>query len=74
MKANANDNGVTAQAWLRAEWDRTGLPLREANEACGVKNMVSRRHLIRDHRWYRPPGEVVAKLAPLVKAFLAEQA
>ena len=45
VKAEAGADGASAQAWLRSEWDRTGLPLRKANEACGLKNMVSRRYL-----------------------------
>ena len=32
----ARIDGLTLQEWLRHEWRRTGLPLRLANEACGV--------------------------------------
>src|SRR5579863_5328953 len=36
---------MSAKAWLRAEWHRTGLPLSLANEACGVKNAATRKYL-----------------------------
>lgn len=53
---------LPAKQWLRAEWERTGLPLYEANEACGVKNAASRKYLTRDHMWYFPPPEPFGKL------------
>ena len=37
------------QEWLRAEWRRTGLPWRAANEACGVSNAATRKYLTGDH-------------------------
>jgi len=55
--------GVGVQRWLRAEWERTGLPLLKANEACGVKNAATRKYLTKDWLWYWPPGEMLAKLA-----------
>jgi len=45
---------LTTQQWLRAEWQRSGLPLREANQACGVRNAASRKWLTADHLWYPP--------------------
>ena len=35
------------KAWLRHEWERSGLPLVLANEACGVKNAATRKVLPR---------------------------
>jgi site-specific DNA-methyltransferase (adenine-specific) len=53
---------LTMQEWLRYEWERTGLPLYRANEACGVKNAASRKYLTKDHLWYYPPVEAFEKL------------
>lgn len=53
---------VSAQDWLRAEWKRTRLPFSKANEACGVKNAATRKYLTPDHLWYFPPPEVFEKL------------
>jgi len=49
--------------WLRAEWERTGLPLYKTNEACGVKNAATRKYFTRDHLWYYPPPEAFGRLA-----------
>ena len=54
---------VSMQQWLRHEWQRTGLPLRLANDACGVLNAATRKYLTADHLWYYPPPEAFAKLA-----------
>jgi len=56
-------NFGSMQEWLRAEWQRTGLPLRLANEACGVKNAATRKYLTADHLWYFPPSDAFAALA-----------
>jgi len=48
--------------WLRAEWERTGLPLYKANEACGVKNAATRKYFTKDHLWYYPPPEAFERL------------
>ncbi len=53
---------LTMQEWLRREWKRTGLPLRLANEACGVINAATRKYLTADHLWYYPPVETFVKL------------
>ena len=53
---------VSMQHWLRHEWRRTGLPLRLANEACGVRNAATRKYLAADHLWYFPPVEAFVKL------------
>ncbi|MFX4300903.1 DNA methyltransferase [Alicyclobacillus tolerans] len=49
--------------WLRAEWERTGLPLYKTNEVCGVKNAATRKYFTKDHLWYFPPSEAFQKLA-----------
>ena len=54
---------LDVKAWLRAEWQRSGLPLNRANEACGVKNAATRKYLTQDWLWYWPPGEAVEKMA-----------
>ena len=53
---------VSAQDWLRAEWKRTGLPYRAANDACGVSNAATRKYLTSDHHWYHPPPHSFARL------------
>jgi hypothetical protein len=54
---------MSMQEWLRREWRRSGLPLRLANEACGVLNAATRKYLTADHLWYYPPVEAFVKLA-----------
>ncbi|WP_417796029.1 DNA methyltransferase [Terasakiella pusilla] len=43
--------------WLLREWKRTGLPMRKANEACGVKDVATRKYFAKDHLWYFAPPE-----------------
>ena len=50
-------NGLNLQHWLYQEWKRTGLVFRKANEACGVKNVATRKYLDQGHLWYFPPPE-----------------
>lgn len=54
---------ATMQDWLRHEWKRSRLPLRLANEACGVLNAATRKYLTADHLWYFPPVEAFVKLS-----------
>lgn len=54
--------GQTLQRWLRAEWLRSGLPLRQANHACGVKDAATRKYFDQGHLWYFPPAAVMQKL------------
>lgn len=58
----ARIDGQTLQHWLYREWKRTGLTLRSANEACGVKDAAVRKYLDQGHLWYFPPPEVFAKM------------
>lgn len=58
-----NGRRVSMKDWLRAEWERTGIPFNRSNEACGVKNAATRKYLTADHLWYYPPVEMFARLA-----------
>ncbi len=49
--------------WLLREWRRSGLPLRKANEACGVADAAVRKYLDQGHLWYFPPPEMFVKLS-----------
>ena len=64
---------LSMQDWLRAEWQRAGLPLRLANEACGVLNAATRKYLTADHLWYYPPVEAFTKLADYANRFGAPE-
>ena len=57
-----NGNARDIKEWLRAEWERSGLPLGQANAACGVKNAATRKYLTKCHLWYFPPPEAFALL------------
>lgn len=59
----ARIGGDTLQHWLYKEWKRTGLRLREANAACGVKDAAVRKYLDQGHLWYFPPPEAFEGLA-----------
>lgn len=61
-------DGLTMQQWLRREWERSGLPFRLANEACGVANAATRKYLTTDHLWYFPPPEAFTALAAYANA------
>lgn len=58
-----NGERVSMQEWLRHEWQRSGLPWRLANEACGLLNAATRKYLTADHLWYYPPTEAFVRLA-----------
>ncbi len=55
--------GLTLKQWLKTEWLRSGLPLRAANQACGVKDAAVRKYLDQGHLWYFPPAGAFALLA-----------
>jgi site-specific DNA-methyltransferase (adenine-specific) len=57
---------LSMQEWLRQEWLRSGLPMRLANEACGVLNAATRKYLSADRLWYYPPPEMFVKMADYV--------
>jgi len=58
----AKVNNVTLQQWLYSEWKRTGLPARLANDACGVKDVATRKYFDQGHLWYYPPPEMFQKM------------
>lgn len=55
-------DGLPLKRWLLREWKRTGLTLRSANEACGVKDVAVRKYLDQGHLWYFPPPGMFDKL------------
>lgn len=62
-------DGLTLQNWLYREWKRTGLPMRQANEACGVKDAATRKYLDQGHLWYCPPPEIFVKMVAYANEF-----
>lgn len=54
----ARIDGRPLKEWLLAEWKRTGLPVREANKACGVADAATRKYLDQGHLWYWMPVEM----------------
>ena len=65
-----SDEGmVPAHHRLRSEWQRSGLPLHRANEACGVKNAATRKYLTKDWLWYFPPAEMMGKLVDYLNEY-----
>ena len=59
----ARVDGLLLKDWLRAEWKRTGLPFKRANDACGVRDAATRKYLDRGHLWYFPPPEAFERMA-----------
>jgi hypothetical protein len=59
----------TLQHWLYREWKRTGLPMKRANDACGVKDVAVRKYLDQGHLWYFPPPEMFEKMARYANEF-----
>jgi len=55
-------NGLTLKEWLLKEWKRSGLPLRRANDACGVADAATRKYFDQGHLWYFPPANAFEKL------------
>ena len=53
---------MSAKKWLRYEWQRAGLALNRANDACGVANAATRKYLTQDWLWYFPPPEMMSRL------------
>lgn len=58
----AQIGSLDLKVWLKREWMRTRLPLKKANEACGVKDAAVRKYLDQGHLWYFPPPNVFEKL------------
>ena len=61
--------GMALKNWLLREWKRSGLRMRQANEACEVKDVAVRKYLDQGHLWYFPPPEMFAKLASYANEF-----
>lgn len=57
VRFNVSGASVPMKVWLRAEWERAGLPLYLTNRACGVKNAATRKYFTQCHLWYYPPVE-----------------
>ncbi len=60
---DAGGQTLPAKAWLRAEWQRSGLPLYRSNKATGTANAATRKYLTQCHLWYFPPGEAIEAMA-----------
>jgi hypothetical protein len=58
----ARVQGKTLKRWLLDEWRRTGLTLRQANLACGVKDAAARKYFDQGHLWYFPPEDAMERL------------
>ena len=58
----AKINGVLLKEWLYNEWKRSGLSMKLANHACGVKDAATRKYLDQGHLWYYPPPEMFEKM------------
>ena len=58
----ARIDGLLLKEWLYREWKRSGLPLRKANEACGVKDAAVRKYLDQGHLWYYPPVDMFERM------------
>jgi site-specific DNA-methyltransferase (adenine-specific) len=54
---------LSLKEWVREEWLRSGLPMYQANEACGVANAATRKYLTQCHLWYFPPGDAIVAMA-----------
>ncbi len=59
----ATGEKLPIKQWVRCEWERSGVPLYRANEACGVKNAATRKYLTKDGLWYFPPAEMMTSMA-----------
>lgn len=69
----SGDKTMSMKEWLRAEWERTGLPFSKTNEACGVKNAATRKYFTKDWLWYAPPPDVFEKLSVYANRFGEEK-
>lgn len=53
---------IPMKEWLIAEWKRTGMAVRRANDACGVKDAAVRKYFDQGWLWYWPPVDMMMKL------------
>ena len=63
VSIGVSGTAIGIKEWVRSEWERSGLPLYKANEACGVKNAATRKYLTKCHLWYFPPPEAFERMA-----------
>ncbi len=61
--SNVAGEELPLKVWLRSEWQRSGLSLSDANDACGVKNAATRKYFTQCHLWYFPPSDKMEALA-----------
>lgn len=69
LPARGAPEPLPLREWLRYEWERTGLPLYLANEACGIANAATRKYLTKDHLWYFPPKDHFERLVSFANQF-----
>ena len=69
----AGGKKMSMQEWLRYEWERTGLPISKANDACGVKNAASRKYLTTSDSWYYPPPHAFEMLSTFANRYGEEK-
>lgn len=60
---SADGKALPIKEWVRTEWLRSGLPMYQANRACGVINAATRKYLTECWRWYFPPPDAVVSMA-----------
>ena len=58
----ARIDGLVLKEWLLREWKRTGLPMRRANDACGVRDAAVRKYLDQGHLWYFMPPKAFERM------------
>jgi site-specific DNA-methyltransferase (adenine-specific) len=61
--SGADGNPLPLKEWVRAEWLRSGLPMNQSNQACGVANAATRKYLTQCRLWYFPPGDAIVSMA-----------
>ncbi len=61
-------DGLPLKNWLLREWKRSGLPLRKANEACGVADAAVRKYFTQGHLWYFPPPDRFERIVAYANA------
>jgi hypothetical protein len=64
----AQVDGMSLKTWLLSEWKRSGLPVRQANTACGVADAAVRKYLDQGHLWYFPPPEMFVRMQEYANA------
>ena len=60
---SADGKALPLKEWVRAEWQRSELPMSQSNRACGIANAATRKYLTKCHLWYFPPGEAIVAMA-----------